>query len=122
MNTTEKTRRITVLCHAERHNYCLDGCDCSCHFDLEVKQTLTELGYELWRASIAFKFPEEDPETRRGRLRGVIRSAENSVDFLGYGVDEVTDRMERVIARDYWSIWEFNDDFDLELGGNRKIS
>lgn len=122
MDTTTKTRRITIFCDAERHNYCFQGCDCSCHFDLELDRRLSSFGYELWRIAAAFKLPEESIETRHGRLRGVIRSAENSVDFLGYSVDEVTDRMERVIARSDWSIWEFNEDFDLNSNGTRKLS
>lgn len=122
MDTTTKTRHITILCDAGRHAYCLQGCECSCHFDLEIDGKLTDFAYELWTIRTAFALPEESAETRRGRLRGVIRSAENSVNFWGYSVDEITDRMELTLARDYWSLRETSEDFNIDLHTALRIS
>ena len=113
MDTTPKTRHITILCRAERHSYCLQGCECSCHFDLEYDSKLTDLAYELWIIRNAFSLPEEDEETRKGRLTGVIRSAQNSVNFQEYTPEEIAEKMELTLARDYWSLRETAEDFGL---------
>lgn len=122
MDTTTKTRHITILCDADRHSYCFKGCECSCHFDLKIDRKLTVLAYELWTIRTAFALPEESAETRRGRLRGVLRSAEDSVNFWGYSVDEIADRMELTLARDYWSLRETAEDFNLNAHTGIRIS
>lgn len=122
MDTTTKIRNISILCHAERHNYCFAGCDCSCHFDLKFETKLTVLAYELWRISTAFALPEESIETREGRLLGVIRSAQNSVDFQDYTPEEVAEKMKLTLARDYWSLRETAEDFNLNAHTGIRIS
>lgn len=122
MDTTTKTRSITILCHAERHSYCFQGCGCSCHFDLKYNSKLTDFAYELWTIRTAFSLPEEDEETRKGRLTGVIRSAQNSVDFQEYTPEEIAEKIELTLARDYWSLRETAEDFNLNAHTSIRIS
>jgi len=69
--------------------------------------------YELWTIRTAFALPEENAEARRNRLVDVISAAENVMDFKGYTVEEVADRAELSLARDYWSLRETAEDFNL---------
>lgn len=116
MNVT-KTRVSSLFCAAGSHDFCPDGdrCDCSCHFE-ELTQhadLIGGVGYPLWR--ISKLFDGMPPAERREKILGIIRSTERLVDFQGLTAEEIYERFQPTIARDYWSMRETYDDFGFDF-------
>ncbi len=112
METTLKPRRDSILCHSGTHELC-DKCECKCHFDTEPKNlTLENLAYELWTAG--HKLQKLDSLEREDVIYRSISRAMGLVDFRGLPPQEVYDRLQPTLSRDYWSLRETT----VELGSS----
>lgn len=119
MDTTTKTRPVTILCATESHDSCLSAinpqCECSCHFTQTVSsnaQNLAALGVQLWRLTNYLEILTA--EERKERVLSIVRNAEGFIDFKGFTAEEVAERFEPTMTRGYWSLRETNEDFGLD--------
>lgn len=113
-------RRVSILCGIERHRYCSekvlgDGmppCDCTCHTEAVVTSTILNFAYNIHRVGVAISFMEAEERTER--ILDLIEAAQGVVDFHGMGSQEIFERLQGTLSRDYWSSRETSEDFSID--------